>query len=98
MNWVIIGSGNGLSLVRRQAITRINVGFIGNWTPGNKFQWNLNRNPVIFIQENAFENVVCQIGDNLVQGGDELTRRPQHNETEPTQSLCRSWNLGFPDI
>ena len=32
-----------------------------NWTPGNKFQWNLNRNLCIFIQENAFENIVCKI-------------------------------------
>ena len=37
--------------VRRQAIV--------NWTPGNIFQWNLNRNSIIFIQENAIENVVC---------------------------------------
>ena len=29
-----------------------------NWTLGNKFQWNLNRNSCNFIQENAFENVV----------------------------------------
>ena len=26
----------------------------------NKFQLNLNRNSIIFIQENAFENVVCE--------------------------------------
>ena len=41
---------------------------IVNWTPGNKFQWNLNRNYIIFIQENAFENVVCQNGGHFVQG------------------------------
>ena len=40
---------------------------IVNWTPGNKFQWNLNRNSVIFIQENAFENVVCHNGGHFVQ-------------------------------
>ena len=28
---------------------------IVNWTPGNKFQWNLNRNSIIWSQENAFE-------------------------------------------
>ena len=27
--------------------------FIVNWTPGNKFQWNLNLNFILFIQENA---------------------------------------------
>ena len=32
-----------------------------NWTLGNKLQWNLNRNLNIFIQENAFENVVWEI-------------------------------------
>ena len=29
-----------------------------NWTHGNKLHWNLNGNLYIFIQENAFENVV----------------------------------------
>ena len=31
---------------------------IVNLTIGNKLQWNLNRNPYIFIQENEFQNVV----------------------------------------
>ena len=39
-----------------------------NWTPGNKFQWNLNRNSIIFIQENALENVVCTNGSHFIQG------------------------------
>ena len=30
-------------------------------TLGNKLQWNLNRNEYIFIQENAFENVVWKM-------------------------------------
>ena len=34
---------------------------IVNWTLGNKLQWNLNQNPNIFIQENAFENGVCEM-------------------------------------
>ena len=34
---------------------------IVNWTLGNKLQWNFNRNSNIFIQENAFENVVCKM-------------------------------------
>ena len=41
---------------------------IVNWTLGNKFQWNLNRNYIIFIQEKPFENVVCQNGGHFVQG------------------------------
>ena len=28
---------------------------------GNKFQWNLNLNTIIFIQEIEFENVVCKM-------------------------------------
>ena len=33
-----------------------------NWTFRNKIQWNvINRNPNIFIQENAFECVVCEM-------------------------------------
>ena len=31
------------------------------WTLGYKLRWNLNRNWYIFIQENAFENVVCKV-------------------------------------
>ena len=34
---------------------------IVNWTLGNKLQWNLNRNSNIFIEENTFENVVCEM-------------------------------------
>ena len=33
---------------------------IVNWTLRNKLQWNLNKNSNIFIQENAFESVVCE--------------------------------------
>ena len=38
---------------------------IVNWNFGNKLQWNLNRNSHIFIQENAFESVVCEIASIL---------------------------------
>ena len=34
---------------------------IVDWTLRNKVQWNLNRNWNIFIQENAFENVVWKM-------------------------------------
>ena len=48
---------------------------IVNWTLGNKLQWNLNRNLFIFIQENAFENVVWKMaailsGPQCVKGDD----------------------------
>ena len=32
--------------------------FIVNWNRQNKFQWNSNLNSYIFIEENAYENVV----------------------------------------
>ena len=41
---------------------------IVNWTVRNKLQWNLNRNSIIFIQENAFENGVCQNDGHFFQG------------------------------
>ena len=31
----------------------------------NKLQWNCDRNSYIFIQENVFENVVCEMADIL---------------------------------
>ena len=33
-----------------------------------KFQWNLNQHSIIFIPENAFENVVCQMVAILSKG------------------------------
>ena len=36
-------------------------GVIVDLTPGNKFQWNFNQNTNIFIEENDFESVVCQL-------------------------------------
>ena len=38
---------------------------IVNWTLRNKLQWNFNRNSNIFIQENALENVVCEMASIL---------------------------------
>ena len=34
---------------------------IVNWTNSNKVQCNFNQNSIFFIQENAFENVACEI-------------------------------------
>ena len=58
----IIGSDNGLSRGRRQAISHYlnHCWNIVNWTLGHKPQWNFNPNSSIFIKENAFENVVCE--------------------------------------
>ena len=58
-----IASDNGLSPGRRQAIIRTNGGIIAynnNKSLRNKLQWIFSRNSNIFIQENAFESVVCE--------------------------------------
>ena len=38
---------------------------IFTWTLRKKVQWNFDRNSNIFIQENAFENVVCEMASIL---------------------------------
>ena len=42
--------------------------FIANWTLRNKFQWKLNRNFNISIQENVFENVDCKMAAIMSKG------------------------------
>ena len=56
-NLTIIGSDNGLSPVRRQAIiwTNDELLLIEPLALRNKILWKFNRNYNIFIQENAFE-------------------------------------------
>ena len=62
----IIGSDNGLSPDRRQAIIWTNAGWIiVNWTLANIFQWKFNQNTAIFIEENAHENIVCEMAFTL---------------------------------
>ena len=61
----IIGSDNGLSPGRRQAIIWTNVGILLIGPLANKLRWNFNRNSNIFIQENAFESVVCEMTATL---------------------------------
>ena len=57
----IIGSDNGLSPERRQAIIWANAGILLIEPLGTKLQSNLNRNWNIFIQENVFQNVVWKM-------------------------------------
>ena len=53
----IIGSDNGLPPSHH-----LNQCWnIVNWILGNKLQWNFNQNLHIFIQENVFHNVVCEM-------------------------------------
>ena len=56
-----IGSDNGLSPRRRQAIIRINAGILLIRTLGAQFNEIFYRNSYIFIEENALENVVWKM-------------------------------------
>ena len=51
--------------LKKLAITSEYYRNIVNWTLGNKLQWNLNQNSYIFIQENAFQNVVWKMAPIL---------------------------------
>ena len=55
----------GSSLVQIMACRLNQCWNIVDWAFRNKLPWNLNRNPNIFIQEIAFENVVCKIASIL---------------------------------
>ena len=57
----IIGSDNGLSPGRHQAIIGTSAAMWLVRTLKNKLRWSLNRNSCIFMQGNAFENVVCEM-------------------------------------
>ena len=58
----IIGSDNGLSPGRHQAIIWTNAGILLIEPLGTNFsEINFNWNSNIFIQENALENVVCEM-------------------------------------
>ena len=67
-NWVSIGPGNGLSPVRRQAITWTNADLLSIGLLGTNFSEIRNGNTKIFIHENAFENIVYENGGHFVQG------------------------------
>ena len=60
VNYVIIGSDNGLSPASCEAVIYTQCWHIDNWIHANKFHWNLNQNEAIFILEKAFENLVCK--------------------------------------
>ena len=52
---------------------------IVNWTLGNKLQWNFNRKSNIFIEENTFENVVCEMASILSRPQCVNTLNPEEN-------------------
>ena len=57
----IIGSDNGLSPERRQDIIWTNAGILLIGPLGTNFSEILLKNSNIFIEENTFENVVCEM-------------------------------------
>ena len=61
----IIGSDNGLSPGRCQAIIWTNAGILLIGPPRNKLQLNFNLNSYIFIQENPYENGVWKMASIL---------------------------------
>ena len=70
VNWASFGAEQATSHYLNQCW------FIVNWNPGNKFQWNLNGNSIIFYSRKC-KIVVCQIGSHFAQGGNVLTHLPQ---------------------
>ena len=62
----IIGSDNGLSPGRCQAIICTSAGILSVGPLGTNFSEILHRNLYIFIQENTFENVVCQVQSGII--------------------------------
>ena len=63
----IIGSGNGLLTGQRQAIIWTNAGILLIGTLGTNFSEISNQMSFIFIQENAYENVVWKMAAILSQ-------------------------------
>ena len=42
--------------------------FIVNWTLGTKLKWSFNKNTKLFFNENASENIVCEMAVILSRG------------------------------
>ena len=60
LTYTIVGTDNGLSPVCPAPSHYLNQWWhIINCTVGNKLQWNLNQNRIIFIQRCKYENTVC---------------------------------------
>ena len=68
MNRVSIGSVNGLSPIRRQAIIQTNAGLLSIEHLGTNFGETLNQNTNLFIHKNASQNTVCEMAAILSRG------------------------------
>ena len=62
---IIIGSDNGLSPGRRPAIIWTSAGILLIGLLGTNFSDFFYRNSYIFVQENTFESVVCEMASVL---------------------------------
>ena len=67
MNRISIGSDNGLSPIRRQAIIQTNAGLMSTGPLGTNLSEIVIKIPN-FIQENASENIVCEMAAILSRG------------------------------
>ena len=63
----IIGWDNGLALTKWQSHYLNQCWNIAHWNIRNKLQWKLKLNSYMFIQENAFQNAVCEMEGILFQ-------------------------------
>ena len=76
-----------------QAITWTNTDLLSIGPPGKKLQSNSNQNSNIFIEQNAFENVVCILSPNC-HGLNVLTVPALHMSMHFSchqESLCGYW-------
>ena len=61
MNWIIIGSVNGLLLIQCQAIAWINEDLLSIGPLRSNFSENWSEKTTNFFQENASENIFHQM-------------------------------------
>ena len=74
---------------------------IVNWNLKNKLQWNFNQNMKFFIQENGFENVLCEMAA-ILSREDEVFNRQEISFTPllalltiPYTMLLNDYACGF---
>ena len=86
----IIGSNNGLSPSRYLNQWRSFV----DWTLRNKLQGNFNQNSHIFIQENAFENVVWKM--SVILSRSQCGK--SNNSISPLKKIPQKWGYQNSDV
>ena len=94
VNWVSIGSDNGISPIRHQAIISTSAGLLSIGHLGTNFSEILSK--IKKLHQNAFENIVCEMAA-ILSRGDELTQhsffpghQPIHPESCEPKGMC--WN------